>query len=112
MEAATDLSARYVSDRFLPDKAIDLVDEASSRVRMYKNPIGEEAKDVVYKLRSVRKELRNAEEEQIPAADLENLKKPWKANWKTLRRPGIGTAVQPCQWKTSLRSSPCGPEFL
>jgi ATP-dependent Clp protease ATP-binding subunit ClpC len=75
LEAATDLSARYVSDRFLPDKAIDLIDEASSRVRMYKNPIGEDAKDVVHKLRSVRKELKTAEEGQIPAADLENLEK-------------------------------------
>ena len=34
--AAARLSARYVPDRFLPDKAIDLMDEASSRVRMYK----------------------------------------------------------------------------
>jgi ATP-dependent Clp protease ATP-binding subunit ClpC len=37
LEAAARLSARYVADRFLPDKAIDLVDEASSRVRMYKS---------------------------------------------------------------------------
>lgn len=60
LEAATDLSARYVSDRFLPDKAIDLVDEASSRVRMYKNPIGETAKEVVHKLRDIRKEIKGA----------------------------------------------------
>ena len=38
LEAAARLSARYVTDRFLPDKAIDLIDEASSRVRMYKSP--------------------------------------------------------------------------
>ncbi|MCB9437494.1 MAG: ATP-dependent Clp protease ATP-binding subunit [Anaerolineales bacterium] len=38
IEAAANLSARYLPDRFLPDKAIDLVDEASSRVRMYKSP--------------------------------------------------------------------------
>ena len=38
LEAAAQLSARYVTDRFLPDKAIDLIDEASSRVRMYKSP--------------------------------------------------------------------------
>ena len=36
LEAAAHLSARYVSDRFLPDKAIDLIDESASRVRMYK----------------------------------------------------------------------------
>ncbi|HDD54861.1 MAG TPA: ATP-dependent Clp protease ATP-binding subunit, partial [Chloroflexi bacterium] len=85
LKAATDLSARYVSDRFLPDKAIDLIDEASSRVRMYKNPIGKEAKDVVYKLRSVRKELKNAEEKQIPAADLENLEKSLESELEDLK---------------------------
>ena len=38
LEAAAHLSARYVTERFLPDKAIDLIDESSSRVRMYKSP--------------------------------------------------------------------------
>ncbi|MEP7289939.1 MAG: ATP-dependent Clp protease ATP-binding subunit [Chloroflexota bacterium] len=38
IEAAANLSARYVPDRFLPDKAIDLIDEGASRVRMYKSP--------------------------------------------------------------------------
>ncbi len=38
LNAAARLSARYVPDRFLPDKAIDLMDEAASRVRMYKSP--------------------------------------------------------------------------
>ncbi|MBN1313157.1 MAG: ATP-dependent Clp protease ATP-binding subunit [Anaerolineae bacterium] len=38
LDAAAHLSARYVPDRFLPDKAIDLVDESASRVRMYKSP--------------------------------------------------------------------------
>jgi len=37
IEAAANLSARYVPDRFLPDKAIDLIDEGASRVRMYKS---------------------------------------------------------------------------
>ena len=38
LDSAARLSARYVPDRFLPDKAIDLVDEGASRVRMYKSP--------------------------------------------------------------------------
>ncbi|GIL15003.1 MAG: ATPase [Chloroflexota bacterium] len=38
LTSAAQLAARYVTDRFLPDKAIDLIDEASSRVRMYKAP--------------------------------------------------------------------------
>ncbi len=85
LEAATDLSARYVSDRFLPDKAIDLVDEASSRVRMYKNPIGDEAKEVVHKLRSVRKELKSTDEEQSQFADLESLEKSLEEKLEELK---------------------------
>lgn len=38
LTSAANLAARYVTDRFMPDKAIDLIDEASSRVRMYKSP--------------------------------------------------------------------------
>ncbi len=38
LDAAANLSARYVTDRFMPDKAIDLVDEGAARVRMYKSP--------------------------------------------------------------------------
>jgi len=75
LEAATDLSARYVSGRFLPDKAIDLIDEASSRVRMYKNPIGDEAKEIVYKLRTVRKELKTVENDQSQVNELEEQEK-------------------------------------
>jgi ATP-dependent Clp protease ATP-binding subunit ClpC len=69
LEAATSLSSRYVSDRYLPDKAIDLIDEASSRVRMYKNPIGEDAKQVVSKLRDIRKEIKEFEDEERTVSD-------------------------------------------
>jgi ATP-dependent Clp protease ATP-binding subunit ClpC len=85
LEAATDLSARYVSDRFLPDKAIDLIDEASSRVRMFKNPIGDEAKEVVYKLRTVRKELKTTDEEQSQYTDLETLEKSLEEKLEELK---------------------------
>ncbi|HSV85025.1 MAG TPA: Clp protease N-terminal domain-containing protein, partial [Levilinea sp.] len=54
LESATRLSARYVSDRFLPDKAIDLIDEASSRVRMYKSSAARTTKDLMGRLRQVR----------------------------------------------------------
>ena len=83
--AATDLSARYVSDRFLPDKAIDLIDEASSRVRMYKNPIGEDAKAVVQKLRSVRKELKEAEDDQQQIEALEDQENALEEKLKELK---------------------------
>ncbi len=54
LEAAARLSARYVTERFLPDKAIDLIDESSSRVRMYKSPAAKTAKDLMTQLREVR----------------------------------------------------------
>jgi len=44
LEAAAKLSSRYISDRFLPDKAIDLIDEASSRVRLASSTLPPEGK--------------------------------------------------------------------
>ncbi|MCL2426101.1 MAG: ATP-dependent Clp protease ATP-binding subunit [Oscillospiraceae bacterium] len=46
IEAAVSLSARYINDRFLPDKAIDLVDEASSKVRLEKLKLPENLKEL------------------------------------------------------------------
>src|SRR3970282_1752023 len=54
LEAATHLSSRYVSERFLPDKAIDLIDESASRVRMYKSPTARLLKETVVQLRQAR----------------------------------------------------------
>jgi len=54
LEAAALLSARYVSERFLPDKAIDLIDESASRVRMYKSPEAVSLKRIVQELRQTR----------------------------------------------------------
>ena len=42
LHAAANLAARYVTDRFMPDKAIDLIDEAAARVRLYKIPFASE----------------------------------------------------------------------
>ncbi len=60
LEAAAKLSARYVTERFLPDKAIDLVDEAASRVRMYKSETAADSKDLVVELREIHNELKAA----------------------------------------------------
>jgi ATPases with chaperone activity, ATP-binding subunit len=60
LEAAAKLSSRYVTDRFLPDKAIDLVDEAASRVRMYKSESAVSSKDLMNELREIRKNLKTA----------------------------------------------------
>jgi ATP-dependent Clp protease ATP-binding subunit ClpC len=63
LEAAAELSSRYVTERFLPDKAIDLIDESSSRVRMYKSPAAKEAKDLFGQLKLVRQNRTLAQEE-------------------------------------------------
>jgi len=54
LDAAVHLSARYVTERFLPDKAIDLIDESSSRVRMYKSQAAKTAKELMSQLRELR----------------------------------------------------------
>lgn len=54
LDAAVHLSSRYVTERFLPDKAIDLIDESSSRVRMYKSPAAKTAKELMSQLRELR----------------------------------------------------------
>ncbi len=63
LESAARLSARYVADRFLPDKAIDLIDEASSRVRMYKSAAANSSKDLMGELKKVRQNYNVAVED-------------------------------------------------
>ncbi len=63
LKAAAHLSTRYVTERFLPDKAIDLIDESSSRVRMYKSPAAKQAKDLFSQLRQARQNRSLANEE-------------------------------------------------
>ncbi|HLH22775.1 MAG TPA: ATP-dependent Clp protease ATP-binding subunit [Chloroflexota bacterium] len=60
LKAAAELAARYVPDRFLPDKAIDLVDEASSRVRMQRASAPPSLKDAMRGLESVQSEKESA----------------------------------------------------
>jgi ATP-dependent Clp protease ATP-binding subunit ClpC len=56
VKAAVQFSSRYVPDRFLPDKAIDLIDESASRVRMYKSPQSINLQKAFRELRDVQKE--------------------------------------------------------
>ena len=90
LEAATHLSSRYVTERFLPDKAIDLIDESSSRVRMYKSPAAKQSKDLFSQLREARQsralaqedgtleDVRQWEEKEIELeANLERLRTAW-----------------------------------
>jgi len=67
IEAAVNLSSRYISDPFLPDKAIDLIDEASSRVRLANYVLPDELKEMSQRL----EEVINEKEEAINAQEYE-----------------------------------------
>ncbi len=64
LEAAARLSARYISDRFLPDKAIDVVDESASRVRMYKSPYSSDLRALLADLKAMQQAKEEAIEER------------------------------------------------
>ena len=98
LEAAARLSARYVADRFLPDKAIDLVDEASSRVRMYKSASATTAKDTIKQLRTVRQNYslaiedgrnEDAEELQEQESELEQQLERLRTTWDRTDSPEV-----------------------
>ena len=93
INAAVDLSSRYITDRFLPDKAIDLIDEAASKVRLsaHTQPSGlKELEDRINRLEQEKSAAINAQEfeqaaklrdEQNEAkAQLEKAKEEWKQN--------------------------------
>ncbi|MBU1035066.1 ATP-dependent Clp protease ATP-binding subunit [bacterium] len=92
LEAAAHLSARYVSGRFLPDKAIDLVDEAASRIKLQNTISPPDMKEVEMKLNKIRKEKESAvklqefekaaqlrEKEKKSEAELQKMKEKWEA---------------------------------
>ena len=56
IDAAVKLSDRYITDRFLPDKAIDLIDEAASKVRLRSYTTPPNLKELEVKLEEIRKE--------------------------------------------------------
>ena len=60
IEAAAKLSDKYITDRFLPDKAIDLIDEASSRVRLRASSLPPEGKEVEKELKAIIKQKEQA----------------------------------------------------
>jgi len=62
--AAATLGDRYISDRFLPDKAIDLIDEAGSRVRLMNSKLPPAAKEVDKQLRDIQKQKEDAVRDQ------------------------------------------------
>ena len=60
LRAASNMAARYITDRFMPDKAIDLIDEASSRVRMARSTSPPSLKEAMLGLQSLQRELESA----------------------------------------------------
>jgi ATP-dependent Clp protease ATP-binding subunit ClpC len=91
LHSAANLASRYVTDRFLPDKAIDLIDEASSRVRMYRSSSPPSLKEAMKGLESLQRELDSAVsgQEFELAADLRDRERQLQrriadleANWK------------------------------
>ena len=93
--AAANLSQRYIADRFLPDKAIDLVDEAASRLAMEKESVPEPIDRIQRRLRQLELALRQLSDEQEKSAiekreeieqemetlsrELANLREQWEA---------------------------------
>ncbi len=74
IEAAANLSARYVPDRFLPDKAIDLIDEGSARVRMYKSPEAAQVRKAEDELKQVSEDLDLLEKEDPNSEEIGTLR--------------------------------------
>lgn len=91
IESAVTLSSRYIADRYLPDKAIDLIDEAASRVRLSSLTYPQEIKELEDKIKKLENEKASAVNEQDfenaakirdkqkeAGAKLEEMKKSWK----------------------------------
>jgi len=90
--AAVDLSTRYITDRFLPDKAIDLIDEAASKLRLEMNSVPEEideAERTITRLEIEKEAVRRdgdtvkAEKISRELADMQSKRDELKAGWKS-----------------------------
>jgi len=90
--SAVDLSTRYITDRFLPDKAIDLIDEAASKLRLEMNSVPEaidEAERTITRLEIEREAVRRdgdtvkAEEISRELADMQSKRDELIASWKS-----------------------------
>lgn len=97
--AAVQLSERYINDRFLPDKAIDLIDEAAARLRLEMNSMPEELDETERKIRQLEIEReavkREGDETKIDRinADLGNLEEQataLRAQWESEREVVLG----------------------
>ncbi len=90
--AAVKLSERYISDRFLPDKAIDLMDEAAAKLRMERDSVPEELDEITRKLKQLEIEReaikRENDADKIAQldkdiAELKDQEKSFRAKWES-----------------------------
>ena len=90
--AAVKLSERYISDRFLPDKAIDLMDEAAAKLRMERDSVPEELDEMTRKLKqleiereAIKRENDQPKIEQLDKeiAELKDQEKVFRAKWES-----------------------------
>lgn len=97
--AAVQLSTRYITDRFLPDKAIDLIDEAAARLRLEMNSMPEELDEVERKIRQLEIEReamkRENDKQKISRineelANLEDQRSSLRAQWESEREVVLG----------------------
>jgi ATP-dependent Clp protease ATP-binding subunit ClpC len=97
IESAAHMAARYVPDRFMPDKAIDLIDEAGSRVRMYKAPFAANLRETFMSLKKLQKQKDEALETQRfdDAIDLRYREVELEARLNELREGWNEAANQP-----------------
>ncbi|PJB27483.1 ATP-dependent Clp protease ATP-binding subunit ClpC, partial [Candidatus Desantisbacteria bacterium CG_4_9_14_3_um_filter_50_7] len=88
LEAAAELSSRYISDRFLPDKAIDLIDEAGSRARLMTTTRPPDIKTMEADLEQVTKEKESAikNQEFESAANIRDKEKKLKDKLESVKR--------------------------
>ena len=89
--AAVKLSERYISDRFLPDKAIDLMDEAAAKLRMERDSVPEELDEITRRLKQLeieREAIKRENDQQKIAqldkdiAELKDQEKQFRAKWE------------------------------
>jgi len=99
--AAVELSNRYITDRFLPDKAIDLMDEAAAKLRMERDSVPEELDEIERRLKQleIEREAIKRENDQLKLeqlskeiAELKEQESSYKAKWEAER--GLVNKIQ------------------
>ena len=87
--AAVELSNRYITDRFLPDKAIDLMDEAAAKLRMEHDSVPEELDEITRRLKqleiereAIKRDGKDTAQQDKEIASLEEKERDFKAKWQ------------------------------